>query len=232
MSDKPARTIVKQAEMAKLFSDGSISVGPVRASYPHFDTPWKSPNDPPEKKARFSGVFLLPKRKIVVPSKDLVKGAIDDILKQQKAVIPAGNSFLQDGDFRPDKPQWLKHFTIRASEERQPALRGAGRDPRTGGVKKLTTEEAGQLFYAGCWVYVLFRPWWQNNQYGKKVNANLLAVQYCPLAAVQKFFPDADDEAFGEGRISEEDVDESFGVIDDDDSGYDDGLSDTDDLGL
>lgn len=230
MSDTEARVVVKQAEFAKLYSDNTILVGPVRVSYPHFDKPWKSPTDAPDKKPKYGGVFLLPKKKIVVPSKDIIKGAISEILQAQKAVIPDGNRFLRDGDARPDKPAWMKHFTISANEERQPALRGAGRDPRTNKPKVLTSEEAAQIFYGGCWVYCMIRPWWQNNTHGKKVNANLLAVQYCPLNVVQKFFPDATDEAFGEGQISDEEIDESFGVIDDDDSGFDDTIGDDLDL--
>jgi hypothetical protein len=60
------------------------------------------------------------------------------------------------------------------------------------------------------------RLWIQNNRYGKRCNANLIGVQFV-----------ADDEAFGEGRINKDVVDDSFGPIPDSESGYADALADS-----
>ena len=75
------------------------------------------------------------------------------------------------------------------------------------------------MIYAGCWVNILIRPWWQNSaKWGKRVNAGLTAVQFV-----------RDDEPFGQGRITSEDVDETFDEFADEASGYDDELGEVED---
>jgi hypothetical protein len=79
------------------------------------------------------------------------------------------------------------------------------------------------VIYAGCWVHILIRPWWQDSaEWGKRVNAGLTAIQFC-----------RDDEPFGESRITPEDVDNTFDDFSEEGSGYDDELGqgeDTDEL--
>ena len=59
-------------------------------------------------------------------------------------------------------------------------------------------EEDGKM-YAGCYVNVSLRLWAQDNEFGKRVNAQLLAVQYA-----------CEGEAFGEAPIN---VNEEFSAI-------------------
>lgn len=223
VAERAPRTIIKEVEHAILYSDNTITVKKVRVSYPHFDVPYAGKNDDgKEGKAKYGGVFLMPKQPIYFPAKDIIKGEIDKLVAAAKLPgMQAANKFLRDGNLRPDKPVWVGNFTISANEVRRPALRGRGVDPRTGRARIVEPKEAAELFYGGCWVNILIRPWYQNNSWGKKVNANLLAVQFV-----------ADDEPFGEGRISDDEIDDSFGVIDDDDSGYDDGAGLGDELDL
>jgi len=58
---------------------------------------------------------------------------------------------------------------------------------------------------------VLVRPWFQDNKFGKRINAGLSAVQFL-----------RDDTAFGEGRITEDQIDDTFSDESDDSSGTDD----------
>lgn len=219
--ERKPHTPVKTADYATLYADDTILLKEVRVAYPHFDKPFKGDTDAGN--GKFSAVFLMPKQKIYFPSKDIVRDEINRIIAANKLPgLAATNKFLKDGDLRPDKPEFLGNFLISASEVRPPQLRGRGKDPKTGKPVIIPKDEAAAIFYGGCWCNVLIRPWFQNNKFGKKVNANLLAVQFV-----------RDDEAFGQGRISDEEIDESFGVIDDDDAGYDDGLGDNlDDLDL
>ena len=60
------------------------------------------------------------------------------------------------------------------------------------------SEDSGKP-YAGCYVNASLRVWAQDNDYGKRVNAQLLAIQFV-----------LDGEAFGEARI---DVNEEFGAV-------------------
>jgi hypothetical protein len=66
------------------------------------------------------------------------------------------------------------------------------------------------VFYPGCWVNTLIKPWFQDHpEGGKKVNANLIAVQFV-----------RDDDSFGTGRISADEVDAT--LVPAGDSGYED----------
>jgi hypothetical protein len=72
-------------------------------------------------------------------------------------------------------------------------------------------EDANEVFQPGYWGDILIRPWYQDNSYGKRVNAGLSSGQM-----VRK------DETFGEGRISDEDLDDTFEDYADDDDTVDD----------
>jgi CBS domain-containing protein len=129
---------------------------------------------------------------------------IDDLASDRK--------FLRNGDTM-GRAEFKGMYVLSASESNRPHLR----DRR---AAKVEPENADQMFYGGCWANVLVRPWWQNHQkYGKRVNAGLAAVQFL-----------RDDEPFGEGRISDDDVDDTFAPVGDDDSGFGGGDDDLDDL--
>jgi hypothetical protein len=59
------------------------------------------------------------------------------------------------------------------------------------------------IVYAGCYVNATIRLWGQDNQYGKRINAQLRAIQF-----VKK------GDAFGDGDI---DVMKEFKALDDTD---------------
>ena len=59
--------------------------------------------------------------------------------------------------------------------------------------------EADDKIYSGCRVNIKVELWGQNNQYGKRVNAKLLAVQFA-----------GDDESFDGSYVSEETAAEGF----------------------
>ena len=228
MQTKEKRTIVKQAEKAILYSDGTILVKDVRASYPHIFKPYEGQNDDGAKTAKYGIVSLMPKTKDYLPAKDLIRDHILQMIREQKLKdLPATNKFLRDGNLAA-REEYEGMFTINASEDRRPAVRGNRRDPKTGKAVVLTEDDG--TIYAGCWVNVLIRPWYFNGQskngksYGKRLAAGLVAVQLANTPAGMS------DEPFGQGRISEEDVDETFAEFTDDESGYEDDLGDEGDL--
>jgi hypothetical protein len=59
---------------------------------------------------------------------------------------------------------------------------------------------AGQI-YGGCWVNALIKPWAQNNQHGRTIRWDFLAVQFAK-----------DDEPFGEGAVPV-DTRQYFGAV-------------------
>lgn len=190
----PERTVINRVDNLVEYSDGTILIKDVRASYPHVLIP-KAQKDPKTGvlgDPKFSITALLPK-KTHLAAKNALKARIDALLKEHKvAALPAERYFLRNGNLA-GKPDYMGMFTVSAGEreDRPPSVRDKNK-------VKLTRSDAAKVF-GGCWVNVLIRPWWQSNGFGKRVNAGLVAVQF-----LRK------DEPFGEGRISEEDIDETF----------------------
>lgn len=202
-----ARTIVKKVKNAILYSDGCIRVDNVRASYPHLAKPWaKNEGD----RAKFSITGLAPKE-THEEAKKLLVDEINKLLVSSKIGKLAGeHKFVRNGDDS-GKDENEGMWVIKASEnpERRPSVR----DQRSNLVDQ---DEVDELIFPGCFVNILLRPWAQNNAHGKKINANLIGVQY-----VKK------GERFGEAPIDDEDA---WDELDGDDTDLDLGDDDDDDL--
>jgi len=159
-------------------------------------------------KAKFSVVSLLGK-KTHAAAIELVQERIDELLKENKIKkLKSDRIFMRDGNDS-DQEEYEGFMTVNAREERRPPLR----DRRN---EVVDPEDAGDIFRPGYWGAVLIRPWFMNNDWGKRVNAGLSSVQFLMK-----------DEEFGEGRLSDEDLDDTFRSYDDDDD--DDGSYDDDD---
>ena len=198
-----AREVREKEKNAVLYADGTIRVDMVRFSYPHLKKPYKGNDDKGE--AKFGVVGLMPKATHKAAFA-LIQKRIEELLKENKVkALPADKKFLRDGD-ESGKDDYDGMWTISARETRRPPLRNQRNEV-------VEPEDADEIFQPGFWGSILIRPWYQNNSYGKRVNAGLSSVQF-----IKK------DEVFGEGRLSEEDLDDTFESYDDDDSdgGYDD----------
>ena len=193
------KTVKKVANAALLEKDGQIfiRVSNVRLSYPHLDKPYKKEGD--QGVAKYGVVGLLPKDTHKA-AKKLIEEVIGDVMKENKVkALAADKKFLRDGD-ESDKEEHEGHWTLSAREERRPVLK----EMVDGELTLVEPEDAKETFYGGCWGSLLIRPWFQNNKYGKRVNAGLSAVT-----------KKGDDDSFGEGRIGEDDVDDAFDDEDD-----------------
>lgn len=198
-----AKTIQKEVANAKLFDDGTILLENVRFSYPHLDKPYaKAGKDGKMPEPAYSLTSLMPK----ATHKEamlLVRDEVRRILAENKLKdIAADRKFIRDGDLTAkdtDAGMWI----VAAREKTAPILR----DENNRNVEQIN---AARKFYGGCYGNTLIRPWFQSNEWGKRVNANLLAVQFRK-----------DGEAFGEGRITDDDVDGVFGGVSDESSGFD-----------
>lgn len=200
------REIVTKVSNAVLYSDGTIRIDNVRASYPHLDKAYAAPPDKDGKQsaAKFSIVGMLDK-KTHVAAKDLCIKVINDIQKEKDTKVAKDKRFIKDGDDG-DKAEYEGYWTVSAREDRRPSVRHRDTTP-------MTEKEIQDIIYAGCRVSILIRPWFQDNDYGKRINAGLMAIQFL-----------RDDTQIGEGRIDDEGVFES---VEDD---ADDGMGDSDDL--
>ena len=157
--------------MAKLISikqNGDIILKRVRFSYLHVFEP--SAFKAGDKKS-YSGTFILDKKEHAEAIKEL-QGIIT--AKQKEAFdkrIPADKLCLRDGDLTGKDEYEGKYILVaREREDSPPAL--LDRDGRTE-VKK-----SDDKIYSGAIGNVMFRLWTQDNDYGKRVNANLLGLQF------------------------------------------------------
>ncbi len=201
--------------LAVVYNDGSIRIDNVRASYPHVGKPYKGEDADPDDKGKF-GIVGLMSKKTHKPVLDHLVKMMNDILteKNKGAKIPADKKFVRNGD-ESGKPGYDDCWSVHASESKRPSVRGRRKEV-------LTPDEAEQVIYGGCYVNILIRPWWQDHKkFGKRVNANFLAVQFR-----------ADGDPFGEGRISEDEIDNTFDEQDTDGEYVEDGDTSDDSDGL
>lgn len=216
-----AREIKTQVTNAVLYVDGTIRIDNVRFSYPHLDVPYAKEADIKAGKTPNFGIVALMDKKTHVAAKNLIKARIEELMTENKcAKLAADRKFLRDGDLSA-KDNDAGMFTVSARETTAPKLRD-----RAGNALVQIIDNEGhykpsakikELFYGGAYGSVLIRPWYQDHkEHGKRVNSGLVAVQY-----VRKGDP------FGESRISDDDVDETFESHGGSDEGFE---GDADDL--
>jgi len=97
-----------------------------------------------------------------------------DAMKMLQQLKAADRLAVHDGDLKADKPGYAGTIYMNSSN----AIRPQVTDSRTGAA---VTESDG-IIYSGCRAYVVADVWAQDNpkkpQYGKRVNASLLAVSF------------------------------------------------------
>jgi hypothetical protein len=167
--------------------DGCLLIMNARLSYPHLFQKWGKDGD----KKKYSAKFLIDKKTHAEAIKALGAEISKAMTAAFKGRIPADKLFMKDGD-NEGKDGYDGQWVISASEDKAPDV--INRD-------KSRINEDDDIVYAGCYVNVLIRPWAQNNSYGKRINANLLAVQFVK-----------DGERFS--GIERPDTDEAFDTID------------------
>lgn len=200
--------VKKRVKNAVLYSNGCIRIDNVRGSYVHVDKPYKGKNskrdDGSEAEPKFSMVSILPKA-THKEAKDLILEAITALLKNNKdAKVAKDKRFIKDGDDA-EKEEYEGAFTVSSSELKKPKCR------EKNGELIDDLDRIRELFKSGHWFNVLIRPWFQDNDYGKRVNAGLVGVQYVKV-----------DKTFGDSDIDESDA---WETVDSDDDGMGSGTS-------
>ncbi len=152
-----------------------------RLSFPHL---WKpSAALESEGEPKYSATILLNK----VEAKDQIE-ALKARIKQLIVTelkpltsLPPDKICLRDGSFKADKEGYGDDVVyVAASDTRKPKVKDQ---------KRNDMDENDPRVFAGCYVNMVIRLWSQNNKYGKRVNASLVAVQYLrtgePFGAAQ-----------------------------------------------
>ena len=152
-------------------SKGKFHLNNARVTFPvFFDA--KQVNGQGE--AKFSGGFLIPKEH---PQLIQVKQAIIDAATEKwkekapevlKALFATDKLCLHDGDVK-EYEGYKGNYFINASNKIRPLVLGPDRAPLTAADGKP---------YSGSYVNVILQFWAQDNQFGKRVNASLLGVQF------------------------------------------------------
>lgn len=198
------RAIIEEVPGLRIYDDGTWLFRDVRFSYVHADAPWAK--NPEKDTPKYSVVSLLPKK--YRQAKMLADKHMAQMLKDRKVTAMATkDKFLRDGDDS-GKVEYAGHWTINCSETEPPSVRG----PNT---KPIPQNEIKKKVKSGYWGDVLVKPWFQDNEHGKKINAGFIAIQ------VKR-----QDEVFGDNQtISEEDIDDTFDAAEDFDADYEPGES-------
>tara|TARA_R110000796_G_scaffold42758_4_gene105373 strand:- start:51 stop:566 length:516 start_codon:yes stop_codon:yes gene_type:complete len=141
---------------------------------------------------KFEATFLMNKESQAKMITE-VEAQIALIQKDNKAKVSPDKICLKDGEFV-DYDGYAGCMSIKAGSNRRPTVLGRDKAP---------VIEEDNIVYAGCYVNAVVELWFQDNSYGKRVNCNLLGIQFAK-----------DGDTFGAGDT---DVSDDFDTIDDDD---------------
>ena len=176
----------------------TIKLTGVRLSFPAVFTPKAFKAGPGEtpKTPGYSATFLLDKEEHADQIK-AIKRIIDHLVKTElkKNRLPNDKICLRDGEDKEDVDGYGPEVMFLSSGSRN---RPAVVDRKANDI----TEESGMV-YAGCYVNASVRLWAQNNDFGKRVNAELRGIQFL-----------RDGDPFGGDKF---DPKEEFGTVDADD---------------
>ena len=176
-------------------NDDFIMIKGARVSFPHLFTPPTINGD----EGKCGAVLMLdPKDHDAVIGKieDRIKDLCDFKFKGRK--LPSEKLCLRTGEDK-GRPEYDGLMVLSAnSKDRPVVLRGDGRTR--------VTDERDSAIYAGCYVNAKVRLWAQDNQYGKRVNAELVAIQFL-----------RDGDPLDGSYVSEDEAMDGFGAVDDDD---------------
>ena len=171
-----------------------IKLPNVRVSYPHLFTPKAFQG---QGIAKYSAAFLLHKKDHAELIKSIAAAMVEMAKEnfKDKRLPPPDKLCLRDGD-QSGKADYAGYWVLTATEAKRPVVIDKDKSA-------LAAED--DVIYPGCHVNGYVRLWAQDNQYGKRINANLLGVQFAgpgdPLSqgastpAVDDMFGDASDFA-------------------------------------
>lgn len=146
-----------------------------------------------ESTGKYEATFILDKKEHAATIKEL-QAAIEKLSKDElKGKVPSDKLCLKDGD-ETERAEFAGKYTIKASTKKRPLVINRNKSPITDG---------DNVVYAGCYVNGIISLWAQNNQYGKRINAQLDGVQFV-----------RDGDPFGDGAVGVDAFD-VFGVDED-----------------
>lgn len=149
-----------------------IMLADVRLAFPNL---WKMSAPRGGGEPAFSASFILPKN-----HKDLakLKAALKQVAKEKWAAkadaiykaLEAGDKLcLHDGDMKSDYDGYAGNLFVSSRTKTRPTTFNGQREEVT---------EADGVLYSGCYVNASLELWAQENDFGKRINAQLRGVQF------------------------------------------------------
>lgn len=121
------------------------------------------------KETKYEATFILDKdehQEVIKKLQAEIKRLIKEDLNGAK--LSADRICLKDGDDL-DRDDYAGKWTLKAANNSRPL---------TLDKKREFVTEDDDVFYAGCYCNALIEFWVMNNAFGKRINANLLGVQF------------------------------------------------------
>lgn len=115
--------------------------------------------------------------------------------------IPSDKLCLRDGDDK-GRSEYEGYQVLSANSRGKPLV--IAKDGST-----VISDEEDNAIYAGCYVNAKVRLWAQDNRYGKRINAELVAIQFLK-----------DGEPLDGSYVSVDDAMSGFGGVEDDDDDF------------
>lgn len=144
---------------------------------------------------KYEATFLFPKTD--TKTYDTIMKAIEDTKTEHKlGKVPASKLCIKDGD-EIEYDGYEGMWAVKAGNTKRPLL--------IDGQKVPVVEEDNKL-YAGCFCNAIISLWAQNNDFGKRVNANVLGVQFTKHGEPFGDAVVADSDEFDEIEDDEEDL--------------------------
>lgn len=122
------------------------------------------------KEGKYEGTLLFPKTDTKTYKK--VMAAIEECKKDAKLKVSASKLCIQDGDDIYEEKEYDGYqgmWAVKAGNSKRPTVINRDKSPII---------EDDDIIYAGCYVNAIISPWAQDNTWGKRINANLLGVQF------------------------------------------------------
>jgi len=202
MSEARTRvTVVKQVENATLYSNGHIKISNVIISHPHVFEKYVGQVRPGQSNTPAYSCSALLGKKTHKAAKDLIVEVIKTLCKENKVNdVAADRKFITNGDDKA-KDELVGMWVVSSRDTKnKPFCRDAKKNP----IDSKNSDEV----YGGMIGNIVIRPWFCDNEYGKRVSAGIIGIQKIK-----------DGEPLGDAtRITDDDVDD---MLDDEDGDVD-----------
>jgi hypothetical protein len=159
------------------------------------------------KNPRYASAFLIdPSTKVGKKTLKMLKAGVAELSKKafKGKKLPADRICIKDGDGY-DYDGYEGMYFVRARSKHRPVI-------VDNKVRPVSSEDDHNAPYSGCYVSAVITLWAQDNEFGRRINASLEAIQFIGHG----------DKFAGGGGVDAKSVFEAVDVNDDDDDADDD----------